>query len=124
MIDFIGQDFIDSRNVIEKLEEINGQLEDTDDLDESELDELLEDKQILESIVEQCSDVPDWEYGETLIRSDYFPNYIEDLCKDCGWIPQDLPWWLEIDWDKTAENCKIDYMSVDICDETYYIRDC
>ena len=41
---------------------------------------------------------------------------------DCGTIPADLPSWVEIDWDATAHNVKVDYNTVDINGGTYWFR--
>lgn len=63
----------------------------------------------------------DW-YPITLINSDYFTEYTEELLKDCGFIPQELPWWIKIDWEETADNVKVDYTTIDIDYETFYYR--
>jgi hypothetical protein len=63
----------------------------------------------------------DW-YPVTLIRESYFNDYAEELVKDCGYISSDLPSWIEIDWQATAENVKQDYSSVDFDDVTYWYR--
>jgi hypothetical protein len=72
----------------------------------------------------------DW-YPITLINSDYFTDYTKELVEDCGYINRPkgksrdedaLPWWIEIDWEKTADNCKVDYTSIDIEEETFYYR--
>lgn len=63
----------------------------------------------------------DW-YPVTLINSDYFTEYTEELLEDCGYIPKDLPWWIVLDMEKTADNVKQDYTTIDIDDETFYYR--
>lgn len=63
----------------------------------------------------------DW-YPITLINSDYFTEYIEEELKDCGYLPKDMPGWIEIDMEKTANNHKVDYTSIDIENKTYYYR--
>lgn len=67
----------------------------------------------------------DW-YPVTLINSDYFTEYTKELIVDIGYIQRDrdggLPWWIEIDWEKTADNCKMDYTSINIGNEEYYYR--
>jgi len=64
----------------------------------------------------------DWEYGEILIRDDYFTDYAREMLEDCGTIPRDLPWWVEIDWETTARNVRMDYAAVDFDGVTYWIR--
>jgi hypothetical protein len=115
---------INSREIIERIEELGQQKEkweaDQDNLEFPEQDELDE----LQKLADQCKDCADWEYGETLIREDYFVEYCKDLVKDTGDIPSNLPWYIEnhIDWDGVADELKVDYMEVDFNGNTYYIR--
>jgi uncharacterized protein (UPF0335 family) len=64
----------------------------------------------------------DWKYGATLVRDDYFTEYAKQLCEDIGDVPRDLPSYIEIDWEKTADNIKVDYTAVDFDGVTYWIR--
>lgn len=64
----------------------------------------------------------DWEYGEILIRDDYFTDYAREMLEDCNTIPRDLPSWVEIDWEATARNVRMDYAAVDFDGVTYWIR--
>ena len=72
----------------------------------------------------------DW-YPITLINEDYFTDSIKELVEDCGYINRPrgkgrdedaLPWWIEVDWEKTADNCTVDYTTIEIGDVTYYYR--
>jgi hypothetical protein len=65
---------------------------------------------------------PDWHHGEVLIRDDYFTAYAKEMLEDCGTIPRDLPNWVEIDWEATARNVRVDYAAVDFDGVTYWIR--
>lgn len=65
---------------------------------------------------------PDWKYGATLVHEDYWVEYCEEMLKDCGDLPRDIPAYIEIDWVKTAENLKADYTEVDFDGETYWVR--
>lgn len=133
-------DIIDSRDIIERIEEL-----------ESDYDELLEDydndpDKVLRECPEEddrCDDVdmeelkalknlaeqgenyaPDWNYGEALIHEKHFTDYSKQLCEDIGSIPSDVPAYIadNIDWDGVAEDLKVDYTEVDFDGETYYIR--
>lgn len=66
----------------------------------------------------------EWIHGETLIREDYFPEYAEELCKDIGDIPRELPWYIanHIDWEGVAGELKADYTEIDFYGDTYLIR--
>jgi hypothetical protein len=63
----------------------------------------------------------DW-YPVTLICDSYFTYYAREMLEDCGTIPRDLPSWVEIDWDATARNVRMDYTPVDIDGVTYWYR--
>lgn len=65
---------------------------------------------------------PDWNHGVTLIRESYFTEYAEELVKDIGDLPKDIPGYLVIDWDATAENLKVDYTEGDFGGVTYFAR--
>ena len=122
-------DVIDIRDVIERYEE----LESIRDNQGGTFNELLTADQFAELQTlrdllnelkgaggdEQWRD--DW-YPITLINSSYFTEYTRELLEDCGYIPNDFPSWIAIDWDKTAEAVKIDYVLVTIGDNDYWYR--
>ena len=110
-----SDDIIDSRQVIERIEELQG----LDALEDDDKEELLALEE-LQSEAEGYSD--DWKYGVTLIRDSYFTEYAEELCKDIGDIPKDIPHYIEIDWEKTAANIQQDYTSVEFDGVTYWVR--
>lgn len=74
-------------------------------------------------LVEQCECYGDWQYGEALIRRSYWAKYVQEMLEDTGDIPKDIPWYIAIDWDKTADNVEADYMSVDFDGVEYLIRE-
>lgn len=89
------------------------------DFDTYERGELL----ILQALAEEASGAaPDWEHGETLIRESYFVDYCQELLQDIGALPRDLPDFLVINWEATAENIEQDYTHVDFGGVTYLIR--
>lgn len=114
---------IDSREIIERIEELVGDLEDGH-LPEDEREEL----EALINLRAQCEHVSDWSYGETLIRADYFVEYIEELIHDCYELPKELTsgaWpyrHIKIDYEAAAEEAKTDYEEVDFDGQSYYIR--
>ena len=71
---------------------------------------------------EGANETSEWTYGETLIHEDYFTEYVQQLLEDIDDLPKDLPGYIVIDWEQTAENIKADYSTVDFDGETYYIR--
>jgi hypothetical protein len=92
--------------------------------DSDEFEELEKLGNILEELKGGGGDEQwkgDW-YPITLINSDYFTEYTKELLDDVGYIPKDFPSWISIDWEDTADKCKVDYTTIDIDDETYYYR--
>lgn len=148
MTDFSFTDnMLDVRDLIERFEELEDtkaeMLEDVPESkygnrrnkkwkaweDSDEFTELKHLEEILEELRGNGGDEQwrgDW-YPVTLINSEYFTEYAKELVEDCGYISRgdkekELPWWISIDWDDTANNIKVDYTTIDIEDETYYYR--
>lgn len=121
------EDIIDSRDVIDRIDELSDERDAFLDDDESNLPEWdntpeAEELKTLLALQDECEGYSDWKYGVTLIREDYFTEYAEDLVKDLGELPKDLPSYIEnnIDWDGVAEDLKYDYTSVDFDGVEYY----
>jgi hypothetical protein len=148
-----SNDVIDSRNIIERIEELEGELQtaheqDTEDgttnldfekwllavrADSSpahchELNDEVEELQELRQLAADCESSPDWNYGETLIREDYFTDYIEELINDCYEMPKQMnsgEWpyrHMTIDFCAAAEEAKADYFEVSFFGTVYLIR--
>lgn len=138
-------DVIDSRDVIariEELQELHDALEEAEKEradcgnctaeELAELDAAVEAAQdafpddeaselaALKSLADEAEGYAgDWKYGATLIHESYFVEYCRELVSDIGDMPREIPAYIEIDWDKTAENLKVDYTEVDFDGETY-----
>lgn len=110
----------DSRDVTARIEELQ---EDTE-LTNSEEEELID----LLNLQDECQDSPDWNYGETIIREDYFTEYIKELIIDCFSLPSELasgdwPWrHFQLDYEAAAEEAKLDYIECKIAGYSYFIR--
>ena len=134
-------DVIDSRDVIARIEYLRDFLADLpDDVSPATYDpeempdtgkpdpngnraDAVEEFAALRELEEAASGyAPDWRYGETLIHSDYFTEYAEEMVKETAGLPRDLPSWLVIDWEATAQNLKVDYTEVTFKGETFYVR--
>jgi len=130
---------LDSRDVITYLAELESHVENVkDDLaawendggprpetDADDLDELEDTLNKLREFCEECSGyASDWTYGESLIPEHEFTEYAKQLCEDIGDLPRDLPSYIVIDWESTADNLKVDYTEVDFEGTTYLIRSC
>lgn len=59
----------------------------------------------------------------TFIRESHFTEYAEQLAEDIGAIPEGSGWPLGcIDWDKAANQLKIDYTEAELDGVSYYFR--
>ena len=109
-----SRDLIDGLKA--KIEEAKDALIEWDDENGEELTALMN------LADEGANESSDWSYGETLIHEDYFTKYVRQLVEDIGDLPHNIPGYLVIDWEATAENLKADYSEIDFDGQTYYIR--
>ena len=107
-------DLIDSRDIIERIDELRG----------SNYKDDREERRVLIALAEECEQSGDWPDSATLIRDSYWPEYTRQLVEDIGDLPSDLPYYIEhnIDWGGVADDLKQDYFSVDFDGEEYWIR--
>jgi len=143
------QDIIDSRDVIERIDEIENSFPDTcehcgegldslDDFIEFKFDFVCQDcKQpldfdqddvdelkALKDLAEQCEGhSPYWKYDGALIHDDYFEEYAQELAEDIGAIGSNAPWPTHhIDWEAAADALKMDYIRIQFGDNDYWMR--
>ena len=121
-------DIIDVRDIIERFEELESEYDAFDTPEEIRNWSDLEEFTILGSTLEELKGNGgdeqwrgDW-YPITLIAESYFTHYCVDLLDDCGELPRDLPSYIAIDWDKTANNLKVDYSELELGGSTYLYR--
>ena len=117
-------DVIDSRDIIKRIEELE---EEKDELEEEELAQWEEDnKEELASLLElhkECGGYnANWQHGDILIHESYFAEYCKQFCEDIGDISTDIPDYIVVDWEATADNLRVDYMEVEYNGETYLLR--
>lgn len=129
-----SDDLIDSRDIISRIEELtderDGFTPEGADFAESypaewaaENPEDAEELAALEALASEAEPyADDWKYGATLVRESYFTDYAMEMLKDIGDLPKDIPWYIEIDEERTAQNVKQDYTAVEFGDITYYVR--
>lgn len=131
MANFDGTDaFFDSREVIERIAELEeiGTEENSEgiEFDADRLcDEFREEYDSLIALQDEVEGyISDWQYGAMFISEDYFTDYAEELVKDVGYIPADLPEWIKdnINWDGVADALKVDYTEFEFRGTTYYAR--
>ena len=130
-------DVIDSRDVIERIEELEQEQEDAmggfehvEDMDDATRSSFLaweanngHELDTLRELAREASDSPDWKHGETLIRDSYFKRYAQNLAEDCDMVPSESRWPLTcIDWEQAARELRMDYFSVEFDGVEYWIR--
>lgn len=132
MADLNGyDDFFDSRDVLERIKELEEKMEDNPHCEDCEdfeynvealADEEREDWEALTALRDEVSR-EDFEDGITFIREDYFSTYAEELAYDIGAISRAAEWPANhIDWDAAAEELMMDYMTVEFFGGTYFYR--
>lgn len=111
-------DYIDSRDLLDRLNELEG-YDEPDDIEQEELTKL---RAICE---EGLGMFGDWEHGENLIPEDQFTDYAQELAEETGAISSssDAQWPLYcIDWERAARDLRMDYSEIDIDGTTYLGR--
>lgn len=131
------QDIIDSRDLIARIEELEGEIaeleEERDELGEERIDRIDEirgeleimkaDLKALKEFASEAEYGADFEFGEALIRDSYFVEYAQELAEDLGYINKEVSWpYTALDWEKAAEELKQDYRSADFDGIEYWIR--
>lgn len=118
-------DIIDSRDIIERIEELSSYA--PSEISEDDLAELLSLKVLAEEAEPESSD---WQHGEQLIRKSYFVEYITETIHDCYEMPKEMhsgKWpycHMSIDYEAAARDAEQDYASVDFDGVEYLIRSC
>jgi hypothetical protein len=119
-------DIIDSRDVIARIEHLEGLAEYDEDeelissgLDEDEAAEL----ESLRDLASQGEVDREWRHGVTLIRETYFTDYVKEFAEDTGAVSDCVKWpFNHIDWEAAADELKSDYDTYEFGDVTYYAR--
>ena len=135
-------DVIDSRDVIARIEELEGErgalVSDLEEADETNIiesehaakiaitawdEENEAELKALKALAEEAEGYSeDWRHGAPLVRDSYFEDYARELLEDIGDIPRGLPHYIEIDWEATARNIRMDYTEVDFDGVSYWVR--
>ncbi len=122
-----SEDVIDSRDIIERVDELEVSIAEDDSTNEDALvygEDEREELRILKALVSEAEgESSDWAHGEALIRDSYFTEYAQQLADDIGAVNRDARWPNTcIDWDKAAEELQQDYSSVNFDNVIYWIR--
>lgn len=114
-------DVIDSREVNDRVAELEGEQEDAG---ENFAEDSAAELKMLRKLASDGSDyTSEWDDGATLIRDSHFVTYAQELADDIGALHSNLQWpFTCIDWDQAARELQMDYTSVDFDGVTYWVR--
>lgn len=134
-LESLQNDYAESTDDSESVEDCNNELHRlSEELKDSNVrlgeweNDNLEEYELLQEILQQGEDAPDWPYGETLIHEKYFTQYIKELIDDCYEMLKEFnegkwPWnHMTMDWEGAADDAKADYLTIEADGQTYYIR--
>jgi len=110
--DLFDNDVVNSLDIINRIEELECGTNVPD-----EIAELA----TLKKFQKDYDFVTEWQYGAEFIAEHYFTEYVKDMLNDCGTIPRDLPDYVAIDWEETADNLKCDYTDAEFNGVSYYV---
>ena len=121
-------DVIDVRDIIARIEALEDDIETIDSRTDADHERQRAELAQLQSLMDEMKGYGgnerwrgDW-YPITLIRDSYFVDAMKELCADIGDVPKDMPNYIVIDWEATADNLRADYSSVDFDGVTYWYR--
>ncbi|MFA6712151.1 MAG: hypothetical protein WCS33_05540 [Candidatus Caldatribacteriota bacterium] len=133
-----GMNIIDSRDIVDRVTELEldeetlkDAIEEAEEEDkeaaQEEYDDFLaeygDELKALQELAEEVEGFPDWNYGTPLIRDSYFTDYARDLAEDIGAISRTSEWPNDcIDWEEAADRLKSDYADIDFDGVIYWIR--
>lgn len=131
------EDWFDTRDIEERLREIEDveiEIERGDEEDEESFIErmreedsyLADEYQTLRNLQDEgraAYNEVNWDGGITMVKDDHFPDYAEEYAREIGAIDREHGWpHQHIDWEAAAEELLIDYTSIEINGTTYWGR--
>ena len=97
------QEFIDQHGQRDFVEYFEDYQQAVEEWDKDIVDSFLEEFDF--SDLSRISDAYNGQY-------DSGAEFAEQLVSDCGYIHGDLPYWIEVDWEKTWDNLSYDYTEI------------
>lgn len=121
-------DYIDVRDIIARVEQLEDGLEATEESDGTDNEERVELATLvalLDRLRGNGGDEQwrgDW-YPISMIRDSYFEDYAQELADDIGAINKDASWPNNcIDWERAARELQQDYSQVEFDGVEYWYR--
>lgn len=106
---------------ISDIEDINFDEQEFVEANQDEIEEYVAIRNFCNEISDYCSD---FEWGASIIHEDYFEDYCRELVEDIGYLPKNLPEYIEnnINWEGVADDLMVDYSEAEYNGDTYYFR--
>ena len=97
------QEFIDEHGQKDFVEYFEDYQQAVEEWDKEIVDSFIEEFEL--SAVDRISDAyhGSWRNGA---------EFAEQMVQDCGYISGELPYWIEVDWEKTWDNLSYDYTEI------------
>jgi hypothetical protein len=127
-------DTINSRDIIARIEELEGEIEQIEEAadeadrdltqdEEAAIEELQAELDTLQALAKQGQGCSGWKDGVTLIRDTYFEEWAKEYAFEIGALERPLEWPATcIDWADAANELQSDFTSVEFGGETYWVR--
>ena len=93
---------LDTRDLQTRLEELEA-IEKLDDITKNNFNNSDQGKELAD-LRYMAEEIPEWSDAARLIPVDSWMKYVQEQCEELGDIPKDLPSYIAIDWEVTAEN--------------------
>ena len=125
-----NEDILDSRDVQTRIEELESEIEDAEDHEESgaefDADDVEENKKELATLEafkdEAVNATSEWDFGATLISAGYFETYARQFAEEIGSHDTSASWPMNcIDWAQAAAQLQQDYSSVDFDGQEFFV---
>lgn len=115
------ESIMDSREIQKRIDELESELDDKNELTDEDRDELETLNLLKDSAISYG-----WEYGITFIHEDYFTEYTQELIEECCFV-DGVDWnrwpYCCLDYEEAADELKNDYDAVEIDGVTMYWRE-
>lgn len=118
-----SDDYINTCDITECIEELESELElDGDLLEQSDKEELIDELEKLKAFADEIGEYA-FDNQEVLIRDSYFETYAREFAEAIGAISSDTHWPATcIDWEQAARELQMDYTCVDFDGIEYWVH--
>lgn len=113
-----GDGYISGAEIEDKINELLNEIAEYDDIGETPPVELTAELEMWDEVRARIGS-----QNVTLILEERFPEYVEEMASDLGYVGKDVPEWIVVDWEKSAEKLNPDYSDAEIDGYRYLYND-